>query len=115
MLRITTFRITGTPPPDITPGAGVQAFNDMCAALEKLPGAGRVRWYFGNNGIVTVGEPENYGVADTILRTPAAQATVGRVLALGYAIVEDSFMLEAAQVLPFVQQVQPVPAALSRN
>ena len=115
MLRITTWRINGTPPPDLTPGAGIQAFNDMCNALEKLPGAGKVRWFFGNTGIVTVGEPENYAVADTILKTPAAQAAVAKVLSIGYGIVEDQFLLDPTQVLPFVQQAQPVPAALSRN
>ena len=115
MLRITTWRINN-PRADLPPGAGPQAFNDMCAAREKLPGAGKVRWYFGNNGVVTIGAPENYAVADTILKTPAAQAAVGKVLSIGFGIVEDQFLLDPAQVMPFADQAQQAQTpALSRN
>jgi len=89
----------------------------MCASLEKLPGAGRVRWYFGSGGVVTIGEPDNYAVADAILKTPAAQAAVAKVLAIGFSIVEDQFLLDPAQVMPFAEQVQQQAQApaLSRN
>lgn len=97
----------------------MQAFNEMCAALEKIPGAGKVRWFFGTDGIVTVGEPQNYAVADAILKTPAAQLAIAKVLGLGYGLAEDRFLLEASQVLPFTQAATQaagaVPAGLSRN
>lgn len=112
MLRITTWRITGTPRADLTPQIGMQAFQQMCTELEKLPGAGRVRFYLGNGGVVTVGEPESYAVADTILKTPGAQAAVGKVLSLGYGLVEDHFLLEPSQVLPFTEAGSAVPAGL---
>ena len=115
MLRITTWRINGAPRADVTPQAGIQAFQQMCTELEKLPGAGRVRFYLGNNGVVTVGEPVSYAVADAILKTPSAQAVIGKVLALGYGIVEDHFLLEPTQVLPFYEAATAVPAGMSRN
>ena len=115
MLRITTWRVSGATSPNLTPQAGVQAFNDMCAALEKLPGAGRVRWFFGSGGIVTVGEPESYAVADAILSTTSVQVPIAKVLALGYTIIEDQFLLEPAKVFPFIEAQGAVPAQLSRN
>ena len=115
MLRITTWRITGTPRADVTPQMGLQAFQEACSALEKINGVGRVRFFLGNNGIVTVGEPENYAAADNILKSKDAQIAVGKVLSLGYGIVEDQFLLEPAQVIPFTEAVGAVPAGLSRN
>lgn len=115
MLRITTWRNTGGPRPDVTPQMGLQAFQEMCAAIEKLPGARSVRFYFGGGGVITVGDAENYAVADAILKTPAAQIAVARVLSLGWGIVEDQFLLEPSQVLPFTEAASAVPAGLSRN
>jgi hypothetical protein len=87
----------------------------MCLELGKLPGAGKISWYFGNGGIVTVGEADSYALADTILKTPAAHVAVAKVLSLGYSIADDQFLLEPAQVMPFAQQQSAVPAQLSRN
>jgi hypothetical protein len=115
MLRITTWRINGNPRADVTPQAGIQAFQQMCSELERIPGAGKVRFFLGNGGVVTVGEPQSYAVADTILQSKAAQAAVGKVLSLGYGIVEDHFLLEPAQVIPFTEAATAVPAGLSRN
>lgn len=115
MLRITTWRMNGTPQANVTMQAAFQTINDMCTALEKIPAAGQVRWFIGPQGVVTVGEPQNYAVADAILKSPAAQAAVAKVLALGYAIVDDQFLLESSQVLPFAPPSQAVPAGLSRN
>ncbi|MHB8685358.1 MAG: hypothetical protein ACYC9X_13660 [Dehalococcoidia bacterium] len=115
MLRITTWRLTGNAPADMTPQTAFQTINEMCGALSALPGAGRVRWFFGNGGIVIVGEPESYAVADTILKTPAAQVAVARVFALGYALVEDQFLLEPGQVMAFTQVAQTAQPAVSRN
>jgi hypothetical protein len=112
MLRITTWRITGTPPQDMTPQTAFQAISDMCTTLSTLPGAGGVHWYFGGGGIVTVGMPENYAVADSILKSQAAQGAVAKVLGLGYSIVDDQFLLEPGQVLPFAQAAQATPAAV---
>jgi len=103
MLRITTWRMIGAPPAGTTPQTAFQAVQDMCTALEKIPGAGHVRWYIGNQSIVTVGEPENYGVADAILKSPQAQQAVGKVFALGYTIAEDLFLLDLSQAMPFTQ------------
>ena len=80
MLRITTWRITAAPPPDTTPMAAMQAFGDMCSTLERVQGAGRIRFYLGDGGIVTVGEPESYAVADSILTSRDAQVAVAKVL-----------------------------------
>ena len=114
MLRITEWKLTGTPPPDLTPAAGLQAFNDMCTALGKVPGIGTVRWFFGSGAIITVGEPANYASADTILTAPAAQAAIARVLGLGYSITGDQFLLDPGQVVPFMQQTAAA-AVPSRN
>jgi hypothetical protein len=115
MLRITTWRQTGAPPPSLTPQTAMQTINEMCTALGKVPGAGQVRWFFGNGGIVTVGEPDSYAVADAILKTPLAQAAVAKVLALGYGLVDDQFLLEPSKVLPFIEAQETVPAQMSRN
>lgn len=116
MLRITTWRMVGTPPPDLTPGQGLQAFQDLCTTIRKeIKGYGRLDFFFGNGGIVTVGEPDSYAAADAILQTPAVQGAVGKVLSLGYGIVDDQFLLAPSQVMPFTQRASTVPAALSRN
>jgi hypothetical protein len=114
MLRITTWRMTGTPQQDSTPQTAIQTFKDMCATLERLPGAGRVRFFLGDGGIVTVGEPESYRVADDILTSRDAQIAVGKVLAMGYNIAEDHFLLEPAQVMPFTEAASAVPAGARR-
>ena len=114
MLRITHWRMTGTQPPDSTPQTAFQAISDMCTTLSKLPGAGSVHWYFGGGGIVTVGNPESYAVADAILKSQPAQGAVAKVLALGYSITDDQFLLEPGQVLPFTQAAQAMPAG-ARN
>ncbi|MBI5285654.1 MAG: hypothetical protein HY874_11225 [Chloroflexi bacterium] len=114
MLRITTWRMTGTPPQGTTPQVAFQAIQDMCNKLEKIPGTGRLRWYIGNQGVVTVGEPESYAVADAILKSKEAQAAIGKVFALGYSIAEDQFLLELSQVTPFTQAASQVPAELAR-
>ncbi len=114
MLRITTWRPTGPARNDVTQSMVIQTANEMCAALEKVPGAGKVRWYYGNGGIVTIGEPDNYGVADSILTSPAAQSAVARFLGLGFGIAEDQFLLEAARVMPFIEAQQAVEAGLTR-
>jgi hypothetical protein len=115
MLRITTWRMNGTPQANVTPQAAFQTIHDMCGALEKVPGARNIRWFIGSQGIVTVGEIENYAVADSILKSSAAQTAVAKVLALGYGIVDDQFLLDSSQVLPFTQASEAVPAGLSRN
>jgi hypothetical protein len=114
MLRITTWRITAAPPPDTTPTAAMQAFGDMCSTLERVQGAGRIRFYLGDGGIVTVGEPESYAVADSILTSRDAQVAVAKVLSLGYNIAEDHFLLESAQVRPFTEAASAVPAGARR-
>jgi hypothetical protein len=114
MLRITTWRITAAPPPDTTPMAAMQAFGYMCSTLERVQGAGRIRFYLGDGGIVTVGEPESYAVADSILTSRDAQVAVAKVLSLGYNIAEDQFLLEPAQVRPFTEAASAVPAGARR-
>jgi hypothetical protein len=114
MLRVTTWRVTGTPPADTTPMAGIQAFQEMCSKLERIPGAGKIRFYLGDGGIVTVGEPDSYGAADTILKSREAQMAVAQVLRLGYNIAEDHFLLEPAQVMPFAEASSAVPAGARR-
>jgi hypothetical protein len=110
MLRITTWRLSGTAAPNTTPQTAMQAINEMCSTLARVPGAGSVHWYFGSGGIVTVGEPEGYGVADAILKQPAAQKAIAKVLGLGYAIVEDQFLLDPPKVMPFIEAQEAVPA-----
>lgn len=104
MIRVTTWRATGTGPPGTGPAAGIQSMNELVAAARKVPGAGDVRWFFGNGGIVTIGEPESYGVADKILADPAVQAAGAKILALGFGIAEDLFLLEPERVAPFIPQ-----------
>jgi hypothetical protein len=110
MLRITTWRLASSAAPNTTPQTAMQAVNEMCATLAKIPGSGSVRWFYGSGGIVTVGEPESYAVADAILKQPAAQKAVAKVLGLGYAIVEDQFLLDPPKVLPFIEAQEAVPA-----
>ena len=104
MMRITVWRQNAPPPPNTSPGAAIAAFNDAVAALRKVSGAGEVQWGFGHGGIVTVGSPANYAVADAILKDPAVQASVAKILALGIGIAEDYFVTTPQQVLPFVPQ-----------
>ena len=120
MLRITSWRISGGPPPtQVTPQQLVQTVNEVCATLSKLQDNTPVRWYFGNGGIVIIGEPKNYASADTILQSKVAQAAIARMFALGYGLQEDQFLLDPAQVLPFAQATTDitgaVPAQMSRN
>lgn len=113
MLRITHWRMTGTPAPNLTPHVTMQAFQEMCTTLERVRGAGKVRFFFGDGGIVTVGEPENYAAADTLLTSREAQMAVGKVLQLGYGIHSDQFLLEPQVVRPFTEQ--PAAVGASRN
>ena len=104
MMRITYWRQNGSPPPDAPPGAAVGAFNEVVAALRKVPGAGDVHWGFSSGGIVTVGFPTSYATADAILKDPGVQAAVAKVFALGIGITDDHFILAPEQVMPFVPQ-----------
>ena len=105
MIRVTTWRATGNPPPDTPPTAIIEAMNGLAAAARKVPGAGNVRWFFGSNGgVVIIGEPENYAVTDKILADPAVQAAGAKVFALGLGIAEDLYLLEPERVLPFISQ-----------
>ena len=102
MLRVTTFRLNGNPPPDATPAVGIQAFSEFVAALNKVRGNNNVRWFFGSGGIVITGEPESYAVADAILADRGVQAAGAKVFSFGYVIAEDLFLLEVGKVTPFV-------------
>ena len=104
MMRITVWRQNAPPPPNTSPGAAIAAFNDAVAALRKVSGAGDVQWGFGHGGIVTVGHPTNYAVADAILKDPAVQAAVAKIFVLGIGIAEDYFVTTPQQVAPFVPQ-----------
>lgn len=104
MIRVTTWRATGNAPPGTAPTAGIQAMNELVAAARKVSGAGNVRWFFGNGGLVIVGEPESYAVADRILADPAVQVAGAKILALGIGIAEDLFLLEPERVAPFIPQ-----------
>jgi hypothetical protein len=102
MIRITTWRQTGNTPDDASPVAAVAAFNEVAEALGKVSGAGDVHWGFGNGGVVTVGTPSNYAVADAVLKDAGVQAAVIKVFALGFVIAEDYFVSDAQQVMPFL-------------
>ena len=104
MMRITVWRQTAPPPANTSPGAPIAAFNDAVAALSKVPGNGAVHWGFGHGGIVMVGSPANYAAADAVLKDPAVQTSVAKILALGIGIAEDYFVTTPQQVLPFVPQ-----------
>ena len=104
MMRITVWRQNAPPPPNTSPGAAIAAFNDAVAALSKVSGAGEVQWGFGHGGIVTVGHPTNYAVADAILKDPAVQAAVAKIFVLGIGITDDYFVATPQQVMPFVPQ-----------
>jgi hypothetical protein len=104
MLRVTTWHVNPNASPDTTPAAAIQAFNEFVAACGRVRGAGSVRWFFGNGGIVTVGEPENYAVADAILADRGVQATGAKVLSLGYDIAQDLFLTDLKQVSTFIPQ-----------
>ena len=104
MMRITVWRQNGTAPANTPPTAAIAAFNAAVAALEKVPGSGEVNWGFGHGGIVTVGHPSNYAVADAILKDPGVQAAVVKIFALGIGIDEDYFVTSSEQVMPFVPQ-----------
>ncbi len=101
MLRVTTLRISGNAPPAGGPLAAIQAMNDAAAAAAKVPGVSNLKWYFGNGGLVFVGESANYATADALLTNSGFQTAFRAVLALGYGIAEDLFFLEPAQVMPF--------------
>ena len=61
-----------------------------------------IGWGFGNGGIVTVGHPSSYAVADAILKDSAVQAAIIKVFAQGLNIAEDYFVNDAQQVMPFL-------------
>ena len=104
MMRIIVWRQNAPPPPDTSPGAAIDAFNELGAAVGKVSGAGDVHWGFGHGGIVTVSLYENYAVADAILKDPGVQAAVIKIFALGTAIAEDYFVATPQQVMPFLPQ-----------
>ncbi len=106
MIRVTTWRQNVPPPPDAPPATGLAAFQELIAALKKVPGAGDIQWGFGHGGIVTVGFPESYAVADAILKDPGVQTAAAKVLSLGIGIVEDFFVATPEQIAPFLQQAQ---------
>jgi hypothetical protein len=103
VLRIATYQLNPNAPSTTTPAVAIQAFNELVAALNKVKGVSNAAWYFGNGGIVVVGEGENYATSDAILADRGVQAAGGKVLALGYAIAEDLFLTDLKQVGAFIQ------------
>lgn len=104
MIRITTWRQNVNPPEGTSPGAAIAAFNEAVAALKKVPGAGDAYWGLAGGGIVTVGFPASYAVADAILKDPGVQTAVNKIFSLGIGITEDVFALTPDQAMPFIPQ-----------
>jgi hypothetical protein len=104
MIRVTTWRQNVPPPPNTPPGAAIAVFNEFVAAASKVSGAGDVQWGYGHGGIVTVGFPTNYAVADAILKDPGVQAAGMKIVALGMGIAEDVLVMTPQQVMPFQPQ-----------
>ena len=104
MMRIITWRQNNPAPQGTAPSAGIVAFNELAAAASKVRGAGNVYWGFGNGGIVTVSLYDDYAVADSILKDPAVQAAVAKILTLGVGIADDNFVTTPQQVAPFLPQ-----------
>jgi hypothetical protein len=102
MMRITHWHQFSNPPADTPPTAMVSAFNEFVQAAKKVPEAGDVRWGFGGGGVVTVGFPSNYAVADAILKDPGVQAAGLKVFMLGIGVVQDLFVTDPEQVMPFI-------------
>src|SRR3990172_11596682 len=102
MMRIMTWRQNNPAPQGTAPNAGIAAFNELAGAASKVRGAGNVYWGFGNGGIVTVSLYDDYAVADSILKDPAVQAAVAKILALGVGIADDNFVTTPQQVAPFL-------------
>ncbi len=104
MIRLTTLRPTGNVPADTPPTAGINAMNEFVAAVSKVPGAGNDRWFIGNGGLVIIGEPDSYAVADKILTDPAVQVAGAKMFGLGFGIAEDLYLLEPEKAMPFLPQ-----------
>ena len=104
MIRVTTWRQNVNPPPEATPQTTLVAFQELIAALKKVPGAGEIHWGYGHGGMVTVGFPSNYAMADAILKDPGVQVAAAKVLALGINISEDLFVTTLEQIRPFIPQ-----------
>ena len=102
MMRITYWHQISNPPADTPPTALVSAFNEFVQAAKKVPGAGDVRWGFGGGGVVMVGFPSSYAVADAILKDPGLQVAGMKLFMLGLGIAQDLFVTDAEQVMPFM-------------
>ncbi len=104
MMRVITWRPNNPTPEGTAPGAAIDAFNELAAALGKVRGAGETHWGFGNGGIVTVSHYDSYAVVDDVLKDPGIQAAVIKVFGLGLGIAEDIFVATPQQVMPFLPQ-----------
>ncbi len=104
MMRVITWRPNNATPEGTAPGAAIDAFNELAAALAKVSGAGETHWGFGNGGIVTVSHYDSYAVVDDVLKDPGIQAAVIKVFGLGLGIAEDIFVATPQQVMPFLPQ-----------
>ena len=102
MMRITYWHQVSPPPPNTPPTAIVSAFNEFVQAAKKVAGAGDVRWGFGGGGVVTVGFPSSFGVADAILKDPGVQVAGMKIFMLGIGIAQDMFATDPEQVMPFI-------------
>ncbi len=104
MMRVIHWRQNTPPPPDSSPQAVINAFNELASAASKVPGAGEVRWGFGHGGVVMVGMASSYASADAILKDTATQVAGAKLFALGQGIVEDYWVNDPQQVMPFIPQ-----------
>ncbi len=104
MMRIITWRQNNPAPAGSAPGAAIEAFTELAAAVGKVSGVGDTHWGFGNGGIVTVSHYDNYAATDAVLKDPGIQAAVIKIFGLGISIAEDVFVATPQQVVPFLPQ-----------
>ena len=103
MLRILKFSTSRSLSPQEGLNA-IEAAQEAAKAAANVAGIKSCTLYLGTGALVFAAESDGYAAADKALADPGVQATFGRLgQEYGYAVSGDEFMLDPAQVYPFIK------------
>lgn len=104
MLRILRFSTNRA----LSPQEGMKALEaaqQAAQAAEKVPGVKSCTLYLGTGALVFAALSDGYAAADKALSDSGVQAAFGRLgQEFGYGVSADEFLLDPAQVYPFIQR-----------
>jgi hypothetical protein len=83
----------------------IEAAGGAVDAANRVPGVRSCKLYLSAGDLVFAGEYDSYAAADKILTDTGIQRTIGLLSSeFGYLVSGDEFLLEPAQVYPFLNR-----------